>query len=162
MYFESKACCPCIIAVLIAIEFYHHFISQFIWSAIPEFFTSVEVGSTSSKNKNICSYDMSQKQEGTVIKFDKNHNLQSVLQLKQLGEGGWEGNSRERFVANRFWICQISKYRYSDMKKYSQPCLPYRNTDAKSPNIDTQTWRISKTCLSPHTPTPPLAQNLQI
>jgi hypothetical protein len=62
----------------------------------------VEVGSTSSKNKNICSYDMSQKQEGTVIKFDKNHNLQSVLQLKQLGEGGWEGNSRERFVANQF------------------------------------------------------------
>jgi hypothetical protein len=48
---KSQNRCPCIIAVLIAIEFYHHFISQFIWSAIPEFFTSVEVGSTSIVRK---------------------------------------------------------------------------------------------------------------
>jgi hypothetical protein len=31
---------------------------------------------------------MSQTQEGMVIKFDKHHNLQSVLQLKQLRAGG--------------------------------------------------------------------------
>jgi hypothetical protein len=55
------------------------------------------------------SYDISQKQEGTVIKFDKNHNLQSVLQLKQLGEGGWEGNSRERFVANQLSFANSSR-----------------------------------------------------